>query len=512
MAHTGTYQRLWLGYEPNRWGKSLCDWVEGKALPLEGQPCKPGQSAARTGCTPKPKGGAKGKPAKKPESEKKPPKPSKEAAPKAKNEEGLKDKPKSGEIVRGTDKRGRDYCRQGGKPVKCPAKEEEKKPEAVVEPEKPAPEPAPEVPEVSESVAEPMVAPEAAPESAASEPIPEPMETPAAKPIDLNQIDPNHPMAKAVAADLESHAVLEAMRDWSETSGHRASAENLERLQREYEKARDAVRAAEDASPPASEEELRQLRSKRADATVAAFVAKREHDAEFSEKARKALIDAMGVKDPTTITTKDHKGVHLLGLPLVSARPLEEEQRAPMEAGKDFVTSITKGPPINVTVGQSSDGRAYYNPLSRSLMLGPTAYELEPTMVHELGHAIEHNKPGVFKKAVDFVNYRCGDEKEKDLSKVDGGEGMKGEKGRKNHFDRSMDELSAYYVGKLYHRPSLLGLIPIAGIAFNLAGAKGPVMATELVSMGVEQLYRDPAHFMAKDPEYAQFIVGILRS
>lgn len=30
MARSGSYQRLWLGYEPNRWGKSLCDWIEGK--------------------------------------------------------------------------------------------------------------------------------------------------------------------------------------------------------------------------------------------------------------------------------------------------------------------------------------------------------------------------------------------------------------------------------------------------------------------------------------------------
>jgi hypothetical protein len=66
---------------------------------------------------------------------------------------------------------------------------------------------------------------------------------------------------------------------------------------------------------------------------------------------------------------------------------------------------------------------------------------------------------------------------------------MEGEMGRPDDFGRSMDELSAAYVGKTY-----------------------PDGETEVISMGLEMLYTDPIGFCAKDPEYAAFVINLVSS
>lgn len=65
------------------------------------------------------------------------------------------------------------------------------------------------------------------------------------------------------------------------------------------------------------------------------------------------------------------------------------------------------------------------------------------------------------------------------------------EYGMRDSFEKLFGEgsPSAYYTGKLYRDTNL----------------------TEIISMGVEALHKDPIHFAKSDPEYFKFIVGVLR-
>jgi hypothetical protein len=109
--------------------------------------------------------------------------------------------------------------------------------------------------------------------------------------------------------------------------------------------------------------------------------------------------------------------------------------------------------------------------------------------VHEIGHIIEQNDPYVADMVNMFLDYRVQDEKPVPLQKVLPGYGYdKWETGRKDHFDRYFDLNGAYYCGKNYETGS-----------------------TEILSMGLQELYTNPAKFMQLDPEYAQFVISIVQ-
>jgi hypothetical protein len=109
-------------------------------------------------------------------------------------------------------------------------------------------------------------------------------------------------------------------------------------------------------------------------------------------------------------------------------------------------------------------------------------------VAHELGHIIEDSDPYVYEMVQTFLHYRVGDEKPQRMANLFPGYGFKAnEVGRKNHFDRHFDSMSAYYVGKQYGDNS------------------------EILSMGIQALHEDPVKFFKNDPEYANFVVSVLQ-
>jgi hypothetical protein len=118
-------------------------------------------------------------------------------------------------------------------------------------------------------------------------------------------------------------------------------------------------------------------------------------------------------------------------------------------------------------------------------------YDDSATAVHELGHWIEANIPGIKRAANDFIAKRFGNEKPINLREMYANYGFNDyETGRKDNFDKLWSDKNdprAYYVGKSYSDGS-----------------------TEIISMGIEEMYRDPSNFAKKDPEYFEFIVSIL--
>lgn len=124
-------------------------------------------------------------------------------------------------------------------------------------------------------------------------------------------------------------------------------------------------------------------------------------------------------------------------------------------------------------------GRAFYRQATRSIHVAKS--DLAGTWIHEVGHAFEYNSPGVYRAAKDFLARRTVGEVPQKLSKLQPGLNY-----RKDEIARP-DKFKSPYMGKLY--PD----------------------ATEIVSMGIEWLYKDPYGFAVEDPEYFELIVNILR-
>lgn len=114
------------------------------------------------------------------------------------------------------------------------------------------------------------------------------------------------------------------------------------------------------------------------------------------------------------------------------------------------------------------------------------------TIVHEIGHAIEWRYPGVARAARAFLMKRVGDEAKVDMAGQFPGHGYDpGETGRKDEFLKAMasgEPSHAYYTGKHYESG-----------------------ATEIMSMGLENLYLDPVNFAKRDPEYFNFVSAVMR-
>jgi hypothetical protein len=115
--------------------------------------------------------------------------------------------------------------------------------------------------------------------------------------------------------------------------------------------------------------------------------------------------------------------------------------------------------------------------------------DAKATMVHELAHIIEGNDKYVTDMAQMFLAHRVRGEKSVKLNSViKGAKYDDTEMGRKDNFDKTFDLNQSYYIGKDYGKH-----------------------ASEVLSMGMEQLYANPKNFIEKDPEYAHFVISVLQ-
>jgi hypothetical protein len=129
-------------------------------------------------------------------------------------------------------------------------------------------------------------------------------------------------------------------------------------------------------------------------------------------------------------------------------------------------------------------GRAYYSPLNKSIVLDP---DNKPDIViHELGHWLEDNYVDVIAKSMKFYNRRTQGESLTEMATLFPTHGYRvGEVTR-------VDKFLHPYMGKEYVQ-------------------NGKNTATELVSMGLEMMWREPLELAKKDPDYFDFIWHLLR-
>lgn len=339
------------------------------------------------------------------------------------------------------------------------------------------------------------------------------------------QNNPDHPEAKRIREDVASRAMVDSI---VKSLGSNPKADALaaklaakEKANETFKKWQEIKAIKGDSSPEANSALQEWLKDYDKTSKQGYMEFEAEKEAVRSEQ-REQFKQVMKAKNPAKIekqyskqmlvwvTGKDGKRT----TDWAEFHPSAELEKS-INDGTDFIQSITEAGewnPTTIEYKTSLTGRAGYGQSQKTLprpgfwnrLLGKKDIVDENTMsvadnsqpstiAHELGHHIDDSKPGVREKVLEFMKYRLGDEQAIDMVTVPGGETMKGEMVKKNHFDRFFKGTSAYYVGKDY---------------FDKEGKR---YGTEIVSMGVQALYEDPLGFCQKDPEYATFIIGILR-
>lgn len=171
---------------------------------------------------------------------------------------------------------------------------------------------------------------------------------------------------------------------------------------------------------------------------------------------------------------------------------------ATFEKGMEFLNGlVARGdvtmPDLNLYAAKGRDGkpdlRAHYMPKRHAVnWQGKTSVGVA---VHEAVHGLEAYSPEIQKAVKDFYAYRTAGEEAVRLSDVLPGSGYgPNEKARRDRFDLGTgSESKNWYCGKDYGKNDA---------------------HSEILTMGVEQVYRDPVGFARADPEYFAFVVGVL--
>ena len=334
---------------------------------------------------------------------------------------------------------------------------------------------------VSKNAPEPPKPPE-------PEPKPEPpaKEKELPKPIDLMHRDPNHPVAKAIASDHVSHEIVKLL------AVHHVDGlrDRIALKHKEKEEKRNAYVEMTTSLPLGHPERKKALDEY--SALIKEEAALREIEEKQEKQAKERLQGALRPTMPTEIYSTltpiaDGRQIHPHAEEF-DAEKMEPSTKKAIVDGFRFVESILSGgKPLDLSVTHARDGRAFYD--DHRKMIAIANIESAHIVAHEIGHAIEKTKPGVLEAAQKFLAYRVAEEKLIDMGTLPGNEALAGELGRKDNFDRAFDAAAAHYIGKRY--------------VFG---------DTEILSMGVEKLYKDPARCAARDHEYCHFSNGIPRS
>ena len=312
----------------------------------------------------------------------------------------------------------------------------------------------------------------------------------------LQQQDPTHAAARAIRQDTESLRILETfqaqMRPLREAVAAKPLHDDVINAVGAADRAlREAATAWAGRGKPeykAKKQAIADELKRKAHELLGAYDRGRQAEQDLVIKGRQALAQLIAPKTPPKFLHRPESSV-----------PRSPRQDAVFDDAHAFVSSVAEWAGYqnyDVTVSARAFHRNSSPPViavsTRHAAAATSDYDQKAaisTHVHELGHMLEHNKPGIKQRVQDFLAYRVASEAPTPMTTVDpGAQYDPGETGRKNHFDRAFPVRSAYYVGKDYGGRS-----------------------SEIVSMGLQKLYDAPAELAEKDPEYFAFMVSVLR-
>lgn len=348
-------------------------------------------------------------------------------------------------------------------------------------PPAPLPKPAPVPPPV-------VVAPPPPPPKPKPAPLPPP---PAAAP--WTPVLPGRPIGERIAADAHGDELVKSIAAMGEgLDGLAVAAKAAGRKSADAYQAHERFRFEAGSTPKGKKKE-------RLDALEAEMHAAGAESARLQAEVRRQTQEAhdkahalLAVDDPIRLAQADG-AVERFGN---TFDPLDAGNTATVDEAIRWVAAITRAgevPHRNPRFGQFPQGsrqRAYCETGDNYIAVKPS--EGAATVVHEFGHYLEEQiRTGgekLWKQSKEFLNHRVGDETPRTMREVSGPGSAYGddELGRKDHFGDAIGDAMAYYVGKEY--PA----------------------ATEILAMGIQELYNNPASFAKKDPEWFKYVIGVL--
>lgn len=193
---------------------------------------------------------------------------------------------------------------------------------------------------------------------------------------------------------------------------------------------------------------------------------------------QRELLYAKG--DPATIN------------PIYSSK-FDKDRKKEYQRGVDeFAKMLGKSTVIDETaiaIFDEPDGRSSHSPTPTGSIVNMAKSAGAKIVIHELGHSLESasekrhtsNINNVHKQATDFLNKRTKGEQTQSLRSLTGDPGYDVDEITKP------DKFTDPYSGRIY-----------------------PHGSTEIISMGLEQMWENPARFAKNDPEYFDFIYTTL--
>jgi len=187
------------------------------------------------------------------------------------------------------------------------------------------------------------------------------------------------------------------------------------------------------------------------------------------------------------------------------------------QSGKDFIDNTKKPtedflvaviePTSQAAIAIKQSSVSVSVGVTRAFCSGTTAvlgvHDSPRVYAHELGHVLENTIPDLRSAAVAFQRQRCDPADERKMADVFPSRGYaETETSNKDNFDKAASavygageysESVAHYTGKVYRDTP-----------------DSEPHATEIISTGMQMLYDNPAKFAKADPEYFDFMVGVV--
>jgi hypothetical protein len=198
---------------------------------------------------------------------------------------------------------------------------------------------------------------------------------------------------------------------------------------------------------------------------------------EIAQKANKKL-DVIK-EEVTDFLTQSRKLIEVDSPTKINASISSPSHKEGVEAFSRMVSIPDLKDPINIVDAPTeAQGRSFYNLGSNNVYMG---VESSSTVVHEMSHWLEEKVPGIRQEVVDFYKKRTEGEDLVSLRDVTGNTAYGEEE------ETRTDKWLHPYMGKEYEN------------------------ASEILSMGMEMMYENPAYLAKNDPEMFDFIYSVVR-
>lgn len=307
----------------------------------------------------------------------------------------------------------------------------------------------------------------------------EPAPKPAPEPDTETSIDPSQPIGQRIASYRRGEQKLAAVQAiHNEIERWRAEER---RLTAEADAIHAHVRTTKTKRmTPNQKKRLEELYRQSGEANQRLYQAQRQVGA----RVREILL----AREPVTIAYRieEPNGLPFNAVAKQSIKDAHEWLGGIVEVGPGGLGTVTsKVEPLTPLIDRN---RAHYQAAGKAVRMPmEPEFPFTATVIHEYGHHLEDEIPGVHQACVDFLKHRIGNEPVRRYKEIMPRSGYEDdEEGAQDQFADAFGS-SGWYVGKIY---------------------KG--RATEILSMGVQKLYEDPLRLATADPEYFKFVVGIL--